>query len=78
VEFASKQVEPERRASKLRRAAVQIFLAICYFGLVTPMGVLLRLGGVVNLGKRFGPPSESYWTKPNRPVTLSRSFKRLR
>ncbi len=44
-----------------------VLLALVYFGLMTPLGLLLRLFGHDPLRRRFDPETDSYWI-PHEPT----------
>jgi len=49
-------------------------LAIFYFLLLTPLGLIFRLIGRDVLGRRFDSKSESYWIPRRPPDSLDRYF----
>ena len=44
-----------------------VVLALVYYGLLTPTGVVMRLLGRDPLERRFEPAAESYWTRREPP-----------
>jgi hypothetical protein len=50
-----------------------VMLVLMYFGVMTPVGLLLRLRGRDALGRRRAAPGESYW-KPKPAVTDVRRY----
>jgi hypothetical protein len=51
-----------------------VLLGIIFYGLVTPLGVLMRLLGRDPMNRRFEPETESYWSDHERSDT-SRYFR---
>ncbi len=50
-------------------------LAVVYFLLVTPVGLILRAVGYDPLGRRFDPRAESYWTPQTADHQLESYFR---
>jgi hypothetical protein len=48
-------------------------IAVVFYGVVTPTGIVLRLLGRDALGRRFQPGAKSYWA-PRRPVEDIRRY----
>jgi hypothetical protein len=56
-----------------------VLLALVFFGLVTPIGLVMRLFGHDPLGRTPAPPGGTYWKDrepydPHDPTRLERSF----
>jgi hypothetical protein len=47
-------------AHVISRVTTPVFLAVVYFGVITPIGLVMRLFGRGTLGARIGP-GDSYW-----------------
>ncbi|MGA2140194.1 MAG: SxtJ family membrane protein [Verrucomicrobiia bacterium] len=45
----------------------QVMLAVMFYGVITPVAVLFRLGGRDPLGRRPSPEKASYWTPKEMP-----------
>lgn len=62
----------------LQRLLSPIVLALLYFGVVTPVGLLRRVFGTDPLSRRFDPEARSYWIRRDppgpAPESLSRQF----
>jgi hypothetical protein len=60
----------------LHGAAATVLLAVVFFGLITPIGLLRRLFGRNGLDLGFDPARESYWRDrpPHRPGSLRDQF----
>jgi hypothetical protein len=50
-------------------------LAVIYFGIITPMGVVMRLFGRDTMRSRFEPDADSYWTEHDPGGDLARYLK---
>ena len=50
-----------RLTSPLAWAVSHLVLAVIYFGIITPIGVVMRLFGRDKLERRFEPATDSYW-----------------
>jgi hypothetical protein len=50
-------------------------LAVIFFGVFLPLGVLLRLAGKDPLERRFEPARPSYWTTPRQPRDKASYFR---
>jgi hypothetical protein len=48
-------------------------MALVFYGLFTPMGLLFRLIGRDPLNRRFDPTAQTYWT-PHQTVTDGRRY----
>ena len=55
----------------------QIILAVMFFGLFTPIGLLFRLLGRDSLHRARRPELNSYWAPKPAPVDLRRYFKQF-
>ena len=54
-------------------ALTWLLMAIVYYGLFLPVGLLLRARGRLRLRKRLDPAAPTYWTPvPERPASLDR------
>ncbi len=51
-----------------------ILLAVFYYLIVTPIGLIFRLTGRDSLHRKFDSTAESYWIKRKSPDTLDRYF----
>ncbi len=49
-------------ASVLGSVQTRILLSLVYYGVVTPLGVVMKMTGRDDLGRR-GPPKTSYWVR---------------
>lgn len=62
----------------LQRLFSPIVLAVIYFGVVTPVGLLRRRFGTDPLSREFDPEARSYWIRRDppgpAPESLSRQF----
>ncbi len=56
-------------------AVSHLILAVMFYGLFTPIGLLMRLFGRDPLSLRPGPPSDSYWTPKSTPADVRRYFR---
>jgi hypothetical protein len=54
-------------ASPVGWAVSRLALALLYYGVVTPLGLLLRLAGRDALGRRYEPGLASYWVARPEP-----------
>ena len=50
-----------------------VLLALIYYGMFTPLGLLMRLGGRDPLQRQFDPEAASYWT-PRPPAKDPKSY----
>jgi Saxitoxin biosynthesis operon protein SxtJ len=55
----------------------QVMLAVIYFGLFTPIGLVFRLRGRDPLHRTRRPEPESYWVPKPMPADLRRYFKQF-
>jgi hypothetical protein len=55
----------------------QVMLAVIFFGLFTPIGLLFRLLGRDPLHRIRQPESESYWVSKPTPTDVRRYFKQF-
>ena len=54
-------------------ALTWVLMAVVYYGLFLPVGLLLRARGRLRLRKRLDPAAPTYWTPvPERPASLDR------
>lgn len=51
-----------------------LLLAIFYFLILTPLGLIFRLTGRDSLHRKFDSKAESYWLRRNPPNTIDRYF----
>lgn len=62
----------------MQRLLSPVVLALIYFGVVTPVGLLRRAFGTDPLARRFDPEARSYWIRREppgpAPESLSRQF----
>jgi hypothetical protein len=65
-------------AAFLGRVVTPLVMGLIYFGLVTPLGLLMRLSGKDPMQRRFDPTASSYWIerepKGPDPTTMERQF----
>jgi len=54
-----------------------LVLLLLYYGVVTPIGLLLRLTGYDPLGRRFDPKASSYWSPRQEPEDARRYFQQF-
>ena len=59
----------------LAKVTQPVFLAILFFGVFTPFGVLLRLFGAKLLALRFEPAVQSYWLVRTPPGPQAETMK---
>ena len=52
-----------------------LLMALIYYGVITPIGMLVRWNGADLLQRRFDPSADSYWTSRPSPPEVSRYFK---
>jgi hypothetical protein len=52
-----------------------VFLALIFYGCVTPVGFLMRLSGKDPLRRKYEPAAETYWIKRTPPGPTPQSFK---
>jgi hypothetical protein len=58
-------------------AVSRLLLAAVFYGVVTPLGLLLRLSGRDPLGLRPRPDPPSYWAPKPTPTDLRRYFRQF-
>lgn len=62
----------------LGRIVTPLVMGLIYFGLVTPLGLLMRLTGKDPMQRRFDPSASTYWVerepKGPDPATMERQF----
>ena len=51
-----------------------VFLAMIFYGVITPIGLVFRLVGRDPLHRRFDRRAESYWTTHHEPESVDRYF----
>ena len=54
-----------------------VVLAAVYFGLFTPIGILMRLCGRDPMARGFEPATESYWKTRTEPSDTGRYFRQF-
>ena len=54
-----------------------LLLVIIYYGIVTPVGMVLRITGHDPMGRRFDATMASYWVAAKTPRDVSRYFKQF-
>lgn len=54
-----------------------VLLAIVYFVVLTPIGLLMRLIGYDPMTRRLEPEAASYWTPRERPIEPIRYFRQF-
>jgi protein-S-isoprenylcysteine O-methyltransferase Ste14 len=52
-----------------------LLMALVYYGVITPIGMLVRWNGPDLLQRRFDRSADSYWTSRPPPPEVSRYFK---
>ena len=57
--------------------ASYLILAVVYYGVVTPLGLALRLLGHDPLGRRFDPEAKTYWSQRKPTEDASRYFQQF-
>jgi hypothetical protein len=61
-----------RAVAPLGRLVSHAVLGLVYFGVITPIGVAMRLAGRDKLERRFDPSAPSYWSARPREADPSR------
>jgi len=51
-----------------------VIMALLFFAVITPAGLLLRLFGRDPLSRRIDPNAQSYWTERRQPSPVERYF----
>ena len=61
--------------SRLSEICTELAMAILFFAIVTPVGIVMRLTGRDRLRLRFEPAEPSYWVPrpPHRRAPIARS-----
>ncbi len=59
----------------LHRIVSPIFLAVLFYGCVTPVGLSMRLSGKDPLRRTYEPEAASYWIRRTPPGPAPQSFK---
>jgi len=54
-----------------------VLMALIYFGLITPLGLIFRLIGRDVLKRRFDPAAQSYWTAHEQTTQMDRYFRQF-
>ncbi|RMD81653.1 MAG: hypothetical protein D6815_11195 [Candidatus Dadabacteria bacterium] len=54
-----------------------LLLALIYYGVVTPIGLVLRLRGVDPMNRRFEPEATTYWVEHRTGDDKSRYFRQF-
>ena len=54
-----------------------VVLAVIYFGVMMPIGLVLRLTGRDPLGRRFDPQAASYWVRRKGTTDVRRYFRQF-
>jgi hypothetical protein len=52
-------------------------LAVLYYGVLTPIALVMRLCGYDPLQRRFDPQAKSYWTARDADVNVERYFRQF-
>ena len=52
-----------------------LLMGLIYYGLITPMGLVMRLCGRDAMGRRFDPGRDSYWIPHEMPKDKKRYFR---
>jgi|SRR5688572_16640589 hypothetical protein len=67
-----------RFGTLLHRLVSPVVLAVMFYAVVTPIGLLMRALGKNSLNLRLGDPEDSYWIKRNppgpKPSSMSKQF----
>ncbi len=53
----------------------RLIMGVLYYGVVTPMGLVMRLLGRDPMNRRFDPAAKSYWIERSPPPPLERYFR---
>jgi hypothetical protein len=53
----------------------RLLLALVYWGVLTPIALMLRIRGRDVLGRRFDRAADSYWTRYDPPGDIKRYFR---
>jgi len=54
-----------------------LVMAIIFYGVLTPIGLAMRLGGRDPLHRKFDRAAGSYWVDRRRPADVKRYFKQF-
>ena len=54
-----------------------VVLAVIYYGVLTPVGLILRVRGYDPLQRRFEPEADSYWIERKPPCEPERYFRQF-
>ncbi len=54
-----------------------VLLAAVFYGVVTPVGLVMRLIGRDPLQRRFDPDAETYWTRREPAADITRYFRQF-
>jgi hypothetical protein len=54
-----------------------LVMAVFYFGILTPLGWLLRVTGRLTFRKTFDRTSSTYWQDAEKPVDLNRCYRQF-
>jgi hypothetical protein len=55
-----------------------LILAVVYYGVLTPIGLVMRLTGRAAVTRRFDPDAKSYWiARSNRDLPIERYFRQF-
>ena len=54
-----------------------VILAVIFYGMITPIGLVFRLAGRDALRRKFEPDAASYWIAHRRPDSVERYFRQF-
>ena len=54
-----------------------VILAVIYYGVFTPVGLLMRLFRYDPMERNFDPKAQSYWVAREAPATIDRYFRQF-
>jgi Saxitoxin biosynthesis operon protein SxtJ len=64
-----------RLGELLHRVVSPVVLGIMYFGVFTPIGLVMRIAGRDALSRRFEPAAPTYWVRREPPGPREDSFR---
>lgn len=66
-----------RLGAAMHHVVSPVIMAILYFGVFTPMGVVMRLSGWDAMKRTWDPAAKTYWTRRDPPGPSEDSFRNL-
>ena len=54
-----------------------VVMAIMYYGVITPVGIIFKIIGRDAMHRKFDPTSETYWIKRRPPDSVKRYFRQF-